>query len=148
MKRLLSIWLLGIILIQSTGNCWIIAAFYLNRTRIETTLCVNRFDLIPVCRGSCFLERKLIENESKQERSPDTRYKEITLFCQDAADGLTQYLSSENTTSFCDYRSPYYPHLHIPQILKPPIRACITRYFCFALTISKLPYKYEIQQHC
>jgi len=109
-------------LVQGTGNCWIVAAFYLNRDRIAATVCINRFDLIPVCRGACFLERKLNENETRQEKSLDIKYKEITLFCEYNITLAEQPIPIENPFSFCDYVSPHFPHLYISHIFKPPIQ--------------------------
>jgi hypothetical protein len=108
-------------LLQGTGNCWMVAAFYLNRNRIAETLCVNRFDRIPVCRGACFLERKLNENERRQEKSPDIKYKELTLFFLHVTDMQKEYFPAENPCSYCGYKSSHFPHPHIPQVFKPPI---------------------------
>ena len=108
-------------LFQSTGNCWITAAFYLNRNRIATELCINRFDLIPVCKGACFLERKLSENENRQERSPEIKFKEITLFCQHPTGTPVKHISTDNLIPFCGYRSPYFPSLHTRQVFRPPV---------------------------
>ena len=107
-------------LLQSTGNCWIVAAFYLNRNYIARTLCINRLDKIPVCKGACFLERKLNENDKRQERSPESKYKEIILFCQSFTYLPDNILSPENDHSFNAYRSPYRSSLLIKHIFKPP----------------------------
>lgn len=109
-------------LLQSTGNCWIVAAFYLNRNYIASTLCINRFDLIPVCKGSCFLEQKMKENDKQQENTNSIRYKEITLFCQQYELTVAKPISSENPVTFSDYQSPYFPHPLITQLFRPPAR--------------------------
>jgi hypothetical protein len=108
-------------LLQSTGNCWVVAAFYLNRNYIATTLCINRFDLIPVCKGACFLERKMTENDHQQESTTGIRYKEITLYCQSCEWVPAIPISPEHLISFCDYQSPFFPHLLITQVFRPPV---------------------------
>ncbi|NSL87616.1 hypothetical protein [Chitinophaga solisilvae] len=122
MKRLLSILLLCITLLQSTGNCWIVAAFYLNRNHIAETLCINRFDRIPVCRGACFLDSQLSQQERREEKAPDIKYKEMTLFCVHIADLPEQSLPGKNISSLQLYKSPYFPHLYTQQVFKPPVQ--------------------------
>lgn len=119
MKRLFAIWLLGVMLLQSTGNCWIIAAFYLNRNRIAKELCVNRFESIPVCRGACYLEKKLNENGAKQERSPELKNKEITLFCMLVMKPDISLKCREHHLQH-GYISPYHPNIHQLDIFRPP----------------------------
>lgn len=67
---------------QSSSQLWILASFYYNRNYIAANLCINRFDKIAVCKGSCFLEKQLNENKQEQEKLPDLKSKEITLFSQ------------------------------------------------------------------
>lgn len=107
-------------LLQSTGNCWIVAAFYLNRNYIASELCINRFDLIPVCKGSCYLDKKIKENDRQQEGNTASRLKEITLFCQPFDLAPAKPVSPGIIITFCDYHSPYFPQLLIRQIFRPP----------------------------
>lgn len=67
-------------MLQSTHQIWTIIGFKLNQTYIEKNLCQNRFDKIPLCKGSCVLEKKLSDNEQKQDQLPNIKLKEITLF--------------------------------------------------------------------
>jgi hypothetical protein len=69
-------------LLQGTTQLWIKAAFHLNRSYIASSRCINRFDAIPLCKGSCVLEEKLEENREQQEKTPDLKPKEIVLFCE------------------------------------------------------------------
>lgn len=112
--------MLCMVLLQGTANCWIVAAFYLNRNYIASTLCINRFDLIPVCKGSCFLDLKLTENNRREEKSPDIKYKEILLFCEHYTSVTATAVSSEHPVFFCGYLSPYFPLLLLRQVFRPP----------------------------
>ncbi len=67
-------------MIQSTHQIWTIIGFKLNQAYIEKNLCQNRFDKIPLCKGSCVLEKKLNDNEQKQNQLPNLKLKVITLF--------------------------------------------------------------------
>lgn len=120
MKKILSIWLLGIILVQSTGNCWIIAAFYLNRNRIASMLCINRFEQVPVCRGVCYLQQKLEENEHQQDRAPELKHKEVLLFFEALATPVIG-ITPEITPAPGIYISPYFPTAPLHPVFKPPV---------------------------
>jgi hypothetical protein len=85
MKKLLIHIMLLIFIFQSTCNFWIIISFYVNRDYIAQNICINRFDQIPVCKGQCFLNEKLQENQKQEQKLPDLKGKEIQLFCEMAA---------------------------------------------------------------
>lgn len=67
------------ILVQSSSQLWTEAVFYLNRDYIAKELCVNRFDLIPTCKGSCVLEKKLKEDADKAN-TPQIRQMDVIFF--------------------------------------------------------------------
>jgi hypothetical protein len=69
------------IVFQTTSQFWIMAAFKINQDYIAENLCINRFDAIPLCKGSCFLEDQLIKDQKEQQKSPELKLKEINLFC-------------------------------------------------------------------
>lgn len=55
--------LLLAVIMQSTSSIWIYLGFELNRDYIARQLCINRFETIPVCKGSCYLEEKIKEEK-------------------------------------------------------------------------------------
>ena len=67
---------------QSVSKLWIVGSFYLNRDYIAKNVCVNRFDSMPLCKGSCFLNDKLEKAEQEEQRLPDIKQKDIQLICQ------------------------------------------------------------------
>jgi hypothetical protein len=83
LKKLAAILLLSIFLIQTTGQHWILFSFFLNRSYIAENICINRFDRIPVCKGSCYLEKQINTSNKQQEKQPDLKLKELNLFCED-----------------------------------------------------------------
>ncbi|MFP9114732.1 hypothetical protein ACLI1A_12390 [Flavobacterium sp. RHBU_3] len=82
MNRLFTYLLLTLFVIQTTSSGWIIASFYANRDYIASNLCINRFDKIPVCRGTCYLNTQLEKNDKKEQKIPNGKEKEIQLFLQ------------------------------------------------------------------
>jgi hypothetical protein len=82
LKKIAAILLIAGFLVQSTSQLFILAVFKINQKYISENLCINRFDAIPICKGSCFLENKLVQNEQRQQKLPDLSVKNSTLFCQ------------------------------------------------------------------
>ena len=65
---------------QSTSNIWIVSSFYINRDYIAKELCINRFDKVPLCKGKCYLEKKISDNEKQEQKIPSVKEKEIQLY--------------------------------------------------------------------
>jgi len=83
LKRIIAIVFLFSILFQSTSKLWILGSFYINRDYISKNICVNRFESIPTCKGQCYLNKELKENEKQEQKLPDLKQKEIQLFCEE-----------------------------------------------------------------
>ena len=82
MRKIISILLILAFALHTTSELWIVVSFQINRDYIAKNLCVNRFDNIPLCKGSCYLQKQLSNNENEQKKLPDLKTKEIVLFCQ------------------------------------------------------------------
>lgn len=80
MKKIVIYFLLLLFVFQSTSNLWIVSSFYINRDYIAKELCINRFDKVPICKGVCFLEKKISANEKKEQKIPNVKEKEIQLY--------------------------------------------------------------------
>lgn len=70
--------------IQTFSKLWVLTSFYLNREIISKTVCVNRFDAMPTCKGKCYLQTELQKNEQQEQQLPDFKQKDIQLFCQNS----------------------------------------------------------------
>lgn len=84
MSRCLFILALVGILMQNFGKVFILVSFELNRNYIAENLCVKKDDPHNCCKGKCYLDKQ-IEQEEKKEKSPistDTKDKEEIQFCQ------------------------------------------------------------------
>ncbi|ASZ11013.1 hypothetical protein KTO58_20245 [Chitinophaga pendula] len=123
LKRLAAILCLLIILFQSTSRCWILAAFYMNRQYIAENICVNRFDLIPVCRGICFLDEQMTKEAQKEEQLPDLKQKEISLFCTTLADWEPMILTTTSENYPPAHNSGSTATAYLPDVFHPPVGA-------------------------
>ncbi len=81
MKKTINILIILSLFIQTTNHLWIIGLFKLRQNYISANYCVNRFDAISICKGSCYLEKQLTEQKSHEKSIPNIKLKEIQLFC-------------------------------------------------------------------
>lgn len=79
MKKIVSILLILAVIVQMTSSFWILVTFYVQREYIANTICENRFEKIPVCKGQCFLKKQLTKND-KHETKTSYKFKEVQLF--------------------------------------------------------------------
>ncbi|MDI9339533.1 MAG: hypothetical protein QM534_03095 [Sediminibacterium sp.] len=80
LKKIFVIVLVLVLGAQSTWRLWTMLAFYLNQDYISKNVCINRFDAIPICKGSCYLKAELHKAEKQEQKYPDLKQKEIINF--------------------------------------------------------------------
>ncbi|WHT39117.1 hypothetical protein QNH98_19610 [Myroides sp. mNGS23_01] len=86
MKKQLLLLLLLSFIYQNTSSFWILTSFYINQRYIAENICINRFDAIPMCYGSCYLQSELSEDSEKKTEFPIFKTKEVQpLFSQSMA---------------------------------------------------------------
>jgi len=66
-KYPVTILLILLVAAQSFSKWCLIAEFQVSRDFIAQNLCVNRLNPISCCKGTCFLNKKLADDESKQQ---------------------------------------------------------------------------------
>jgi len=116
-----SILLIFTLFVQSTSQLWIWATFEICRDYISANLCINRFDAIPVCKGSCFLEKQLNKSEKQQQKLPDIKTKDITLICQNQSGELPkQTLGTEKKSLYPTCHIFFISSEHLRSVFKPP----------------------------
>ncbi|TYR31698.1 hypothetical protein FXV77_20870 [Sphingobacterium phlebotomi] len=71
--------LLLAVIIQSTGSIWIYLGFKINHDYITSQLCINRFETIPVCKGSCYLEEKIKEEKNNSDTQIKIKLLEVVM---------------------------------------------------------------------
>ncbi|PVD53610.1 hypothetical protein DC498_03580 [Terrimonas sp.] len=108
-------------LLQSTSQLWIMLSFKINQDYIAANLCINRFEAIPVCKGSCYLENQLNQDQKQQQKFPDLKTKEINLFCQDNSTELQKpviFLSSNISHPYLN--TSFITSDYLRSVFRPP----------------------------
>ena len=107
MNRLLFIAALLGILLQNFGKVYILLRFEMNQAYIAKTLCVKKDEPDNCCKGHCYLNKQL-EEEDKKEKSPAStgiKDKEEIQYCQ-INQSFVFYSSS-----FIEIKTPYCPYV-------------------------------------
>jgi hypothetical protein len=99
---------------------WIWVSFKINQKYIAANLCVNRFEAIPLCKGSCFLEKQLNQNQKQQQKFPDLKLKEITLFFFDNKNHQVQNVLLNIQFSYPTVAVTFLNSGHLRSVFRPP----------------------------
>lgn len=98
-----------------------LVSFKINQAYIAANLCINRFEAIPVCKGSCFLENKLNQDQQQQQKFPELKLKEINLFCQDnATEHLLQTELLNSHISYPSLHTAFISSVYLQSVFRPP----------------------------
>ncbi|QHC86199.1 hypothetical protein AS589_16080 [Empedobacter brevis] len=118
-KSILFILLLSF-LYQNTSSIWIITSFYINQDYIAKNICVNRFDLIPVCNGKCYLQKELSADSEKEKQIPNIKVQEVQpLFCQIIYQYTLETLTVVHLI-YPEYSSEFLVSNMISSVFQPP----------------------------
>ncbi|MBS1661094.1 MAG: hypothetical protein JST68_08590 [Bacteroidetes bacterium] len=79
LKYPVTILLIVLIALQTFSKWCLIAEFQVNRDFIAKNLCVNRFNACSCCKGKCYLNKKIAEDESQQQAPIKGGQREETL---------------------------------------------------------------------
>lgn len=121
MKKIVPYFLLLLFVFQSTSNLWIISSFYINRNYIAKELCINRFDTVPVCKGACYLEKKIADNQKGEQKIPNAKEKEMQLFLSPAIASAYQLMPpTESARTVGVKRNDAFKSTFINSIYHPP----------------------------
>jgi len=120
MKRLLVISMLLLFLLQSMSTMWIVVSFYLRRDYIVKNLCINRFDLIPVCKGQCYLSDQLKKDVKQEKDMPEIKVKEAPLFLQASESFVFRNEATLLKGTFDLDLPAFYINIDLPDIEHPP----------------------------
>ena len=102
------------------SGLFVLGYFYYNNAYISKNLCVNRFDAIPLCKGKCFLKKKLKEQEQNDQKLPNFKQKEIQLFCQNSLFDNLLDQSTETPVEHSVSEKQNYPNNFFGSIFHPP----------------------------
>lgn len=122
MKQKFTLYLLIVVFLMSAMyKTWVWIDFVLNRQYIETNLCINRFDKIPVCRGACYLDKQVKKVDKQEQKFPELKVKEIALYVVSKPHYIFQHVESKqfNIHTFLSYQDLYF-NLFNSSIFHPP----------------------------
>ena len=105
MKKLVAIFALVGILLQTFNQVVIVAQYYANKDFIAKNLCENRDKPRMHCDGKCCLKKKLAKEGKDQAPSPRNQKSEetVSLFCEQPAVVLPTYVAATVKTKFYSY---------------------------------------------
>jgi hypothetical protein len=121
LKKLIAIFALAGILLQTFSQVVIVAQFYANQDYIAKNLCENRDKPQMHCNGKCCLKKKLAQEGKQQAPSPRTQKEEqvVNLFFTDTKFEITHFIPAMRSTSYLSYndlQTVSFPH----SVFHPP----------------------------
>lgn len=109
--------------IQTFSKLWVLTSFYLNREIISKTICINRFDAMPTCKGKCYLQTELQKSEQQEQQLPDFKQKDIQLYCQDSFLNAFSIAALEIKNSNPLKKTNLYAYKFSVSVFHPPCKA-------------------------
>jgi hypothetical protein len=106
---------------QSFSKWFLIAGFRLNRDYIARNLCINRLNAISCCKGTCFLNKSLTEDENKKQTPGKTgQQHEIVLQVHQPDNQLPEpavtVITLRHSTRYIHRQA----HGYLPSLFAPP----------------------------
>lgn len=123
MKKVIVLFMLLIILVQSTSQLWITISFFINQDYIARVLCINRDKPESGCNGACQLKKQIEKDKENQDQSNiDTKVKEVLVYIPVAIPQVQSAYTFEWTEkTFSNiYFTSYLPEGHLHSIFHPP----------------------------
>lgn len=119
-KYPVTILLIVLVAAQSFSKWCLIAEFQVNRDYIARNLCVNRLNPVSCCKGTCFLTKKLSDDENKQQ-TPARSLQDETLLQVHHPEHLlpgpaVTIVALHHTTRYLDHAAQEY----LPSFFAPP----------------------------
>jgi len=127
LKYPVTIVLLLLTSVQTFSKWCLIAEFRINKDYIAKNLCVNRFKPRCCCKGKCYLNKRLAEDQSQQQTpAKSAQHEEIPLQVVRAASVLAEpvatILQHRHATRYLDDE----PQDYIPSFFAPPRKTMST----------------------
>jgi len=123
LKKIVTILLATLILLQPFSKVWIYVSFKINQDRIAKTLCVQKEIKNNCCKGKCHLEKQLKEADKQEQKQLPMMLKEKydVLYCQNFPKTilLNAHFKSSREKLIGFYHVSY-SSSYIRDIFKPP----------------------------
>jgi hypothetical protein len=120
MKKIISMFLLLVLMIQYFNKLEIFVCYQLNKNFISTTLCENKNRPKLKCNGLCYMKKQLKASDENQNNTPISikDFSEVVLFCSHSEIKLIKHNSLQNLyfsiLEISEYPSPFF------EIFQPP----------------------------
>lgn len=101
LKNMLAILLSTLILYQGAASLGVIAAFQLNQDYILEFLCINKYERIPLCEGSCYLKISLEENSGSQAPAESPAQQKLEVLSYIIPQGLAETAGQGDLANAC-----------------------------------------------
>lgn len=123
MKKVIVLFMLLLIFVQSTSQLWITISFFINQDYIARVLCINRDKPESGCNGACQLKKQIEKDKENQEQSNiDIKVKEVLVYIPVVAPQVQSAYTFELTEKKFSsiYFKSYLPEGHLHSIFHPP----------------------------
>ena len=121
MKKLISIFLLVVLMLQYFNRVEIFVYYQLNKNFISSTFCENKSKPEMQCNGKCYMKKQLKAADENQNKTPFSikEFQEIIFFCAHSEITLPK---QNNLPDLCfaiykirNYTSPFFSIFHPPK---------------------------------
>jgi hypothetical protein len=123
LKKILSICLIALILLQSSGKIWIYFSFKINQQYIARALCINRDKPEMHCNGQCVLMQRIRANEAAERQKIPLKLKEypeaVYCFLTEQWDIQPKVLEQPQKRPITVYQPPF-TAIWVKGIFHPP----------------------------
>jgi len=120
-KYPVTILLILLIAAQSFSKWCLIAEFQANRDFIAQNLCVNRLNPISCCKGTCFLNKKLADDEDRQQApAKGGQREEVLLQVHHPGHSLPAPVAVAVTTKYFARYVDHAAQEYLPSFFAPP----------------------------
>lgn len=123
LKKILSIGLIALILLQSSGKIWIYFSFKINQQYIAKALCINRDKPEMHCNGQCVLMQRIRASEAAERQKIPLKLKEypeaVYCFLPEQWDIQPEALEQPKKRAITVYQPPF-TAIWVKGIFHPP----------------------------
>lgn len=122
MKRFIVLLLIAIVVVQSFSRIWIMTAFYINQAYIAANLCVNRFEPVATCKGSCDLNDKLEKERESEQNQVKQKFQEAVVLVPQLHWNTPKMADTPVSRDIFPTTNPIeYPLGYLSTIFRPPL---------------------------
>lgn len=120
MKKALLVFLALVFVIHGTSNLWIWVAFKIQQEYVASNLCENRFKPQTLCKGKCYLSKKLDENQKQGKDLPGIKQIDIQLIANEIGQSHLFKVPLKCNSKWTVIRDIFYEMRSLNSVFHPP----------------------------